>query len=238
MTFVNICHRIAQLQMLYSVTLTYFFQGQIFQMLMSQKRWELAHKYAIQLLLIFIFSVEWRDFESSTRWPWPTFQGQIFKLLITQKRLKLVPKIRLLNIFHICRRMETLRKLYSQTLTYIFLVKIVKSLKAVPADLPPLVRCTRRRVALVLGGQQQRSYRTVYASLRNASHNNSIVDIMFTLELIFMLYWISARILVGDESLSPSRLQVRRLFTCNVNAMNVQLVYTCPQPTPRNMYKL
>ena len=40
----------------------------------------------------------------------------------------------------ICHQIVPLRKLFSVTLTYIFLVKITNTREAVPKDLPPLVR--------------------------------------------------------------------------------------------------
>ena len=74
MTFIDcyICH-CDGCDCYYSVILTYLFLGQIFQMLTSRKRWELAQKYIIRLLRILIFSIEWRHWESRTLWPWPTF---------------------------------------------------------------------------------------------------------------------------------------------------------------------
>ena len=68
------------------------------------------------------------------------FQGQIFQTLRYRKHGELAQNERKNTnsiYFDICYRMESLRKLYSVALTYIFKVKSANSDTAAPQDLPP-----------------------------------------------------------------------------------------------------
>ena len=51
----------------------FLFQGQIFQILLSQKLWDLVQTCVIRSFYIFIFAIELRRCKScTTPWPWPS----------------------------------------------------------------------------------------------------------------------------------------------------------------------
>ena len=47
------------------------FQGQTFKILISRKRWELAHKCSLRLLCRLIFAIEWHNWDRCNQRPWP-----------------------------------------------------------------------------------------------------------------------------------------------------------------------
>ena len=86
----DICDRLVPLRKLYFDLL---FQGEIFEMLISRKEWELAQKCVISPSQICISAIKWNHFESRTRWPSPTSSGL---------KLQIVTKLFLQICLHLC----------------------------------------------------------------------------------------------------------------------------------------
>ena len=73
-----ICHRMAPLQKLYVITLTYIFKVTKIEMWISRNRWELAKNSHLLLLWMLIFAIEWDRCECCTPWPSSKFSRSNF----------------------------------------------------------------------------------------------------------------------------------------------------------------
>ena len=70
-----ICHRMAQLRMLYIMILTYIFKVTNFEMWISRRRRELPKNAQVWLLSRLIFAIEWDHCERCTSGSWNTFSS-------------------------------------------------------------------------------------------------------------------------------------------------------------------